>query len=197
LQAFVETGDVTQLDQQLLLQVLSAAANAAAPAAATQSSHPSICTPKELQQLQQHLEDLSADACLLLLDELLPFFRPGSSISAGSSGAQSAPAAGQLSEAALGLLLSHVLLPKLQSLSAAASKSMLDCLVAIGEYWCCKTVYLLQGLRGTIGTLERPEAIVGVHTRGLLSSCSSSMSAAGADKHSVVCLQQEYGCSRG
>jgi hypothetical protein len=184
------------LDQQLLLRVLSAAAHTAAPATATQSSNALTCTPQELQQLQQHLDDLAPDACLLLLEELLPLFRPSNS-SAGSSGEQSTSAAGHLSEAALGLLLRHALLPKLQSLSAAASKSMLDCLVVLGDY--------LEEGRGVLSMhtclQERRVGTAYQHNRSNTCIqgevlCSSSMLAA------AVCWQQGltstsgYACSR-
>jgi hypothetical protein len=122
-QAFVQNGDVTQLDQGLFVQLLSAVVlqHAGGQAASTQQL---------LQEAQHLLQQLSADACLVLLEELLPSFVPAKTSS--SSGMQDA-AVVQLTAPALAHLLTHALLPQLHSLGAAAPKSMLSCLTLLGE----------------------------------------------------------------
>lgn len=137
LQDFLNSGDVSQVDQQLLVQVLSAAATAAGTGFHTQAANPSTAQ-QHLLQLQQQLGCLSADACLLLLEELLlPAFTSGSSGSSSSSAAQAEAAAEkdqQLPAPALAFFLQHAVLPQLQSLGAAAPKSMFACLAELGEW---------------------------------------------------------------
>lgn len=131
-QAFLNSGDVSQVDQQLLVQVLSAAATAAGAGSPTQAATPSTAQ-QHLLQLQQQLGCLSADACLLLLEELLlPAFTSGSS-SSGAAQAQAAAGNQQLPASALAFFLQHAVLPQLQTLGAAAPKSMCGCLAALGE----------------------------------------------------------------
>lgn len=134
-QVFVQNGDITQLDQRLFVQLLSAVAlqHAGGQAASTQHL---------LQQAQHQLQQLSADACQVLLEELLPSFFPAESSS--SSGMQDA-AVVQLTAPALAHLLTHALLPQLRSLGAAAPKSMLACLTLLGESSASRSCFQCTG----------------------------------------------------
>lgn len=123
-QAFVQSGDTTGLDQGLFARLLAAMAQGADAGASS--------TQPLLQQAQQQLQQLSADACQVLLEELLPAFDPVSSSS--GSATQASDGAVQLTASALAHLLTHALLPKLQSLEAAAPKSLLASLTVLGEW---------------------------------------------------------------
>lgn len=129
--AFADSGDISQVDQQLLVQALSASAAVAAAGAATQDANPS--TAQHLQQLQQQLGCLSVNACLLLLEELLLPAFTGSNGSSSDAQTQAAAGQQQLPAAALAFFLQHAVLLQLLSLEAAAPKPMLGCLIALGR----------------------------------------------------------------
>lgn len=140
-QAFAAQGDIASLDLQLFSNMLSSCAEAITPD-----------TNSLLHQAQQQLHHLSADACQVLLEELLHQHSAGStSSSSGGGGGGSNTDTGPLQAAAgphpsgpaWSFLLRHALLPKLQCLGAAAPKPVLACLTVLGE--CTETALCMFG----------------------------------------------------
>lgn len=125
-QAFVQHGDTTRMDPCLCAQLLAAMARGTDAGASSSAQ-------LVLQQAQQQLQQLSADACKVLLEELLPAFDPNGSSSSSGTAMQAPTGPVRLTPSALAHLLTHALLPKLQSLEAAAPKPLLASLTVLGE----------------------------------------------------------------
>lgn len=150
--------------------------SSAAAAAAAQPSD----SPPVLQQLHVQLQQLTVELAHVLVEQLLHACSPGADHNSRSSGdggeRELQDSSSLLTDAGLGYVLTHSLLPRLQALRTAAPQSMLMCLTTLGELPCKSCNVLLCMHCKRVGGTDHHDPCIG----WLWCSSSSTLCSFGA-----------------